>query len=126
MTCAVSGHGRLPGDGHRETRRIPAEILAEERARLHPVPAFTAAFGHSRRVGKDSTIQVDAVRYSVPHTLIEQSVWVRFHGDDLIVTAMVDRQPVEVARRISGRRREADRSSAGSAISIPSKTSKST
>jgi hypothetical protein len=40
---------------------------------------------------------VGAVRYSVPHTLIDQSVWIRFHGHDLIVTAMVNRQPVEVA-----------------------------
>ncbi|GAA1963389.1 hypothetical protein GCM10009838_20520 [Catenulispora subtropica] len=90
------------GRAHRETRRIPAEMLAEEQHRLHPVPerAFTAAFGQSRRVGKDATIQVDAVRYSVPHTLIDDSVWVRFHGQDLIVTAMVDRQPVEVARHL--------------------------
>lgn len=90
------------GRVHRETRRIPAEMLAEEQHRLHPAPerAFTAAFGQSRRVGKDATIQVDAVRYSVPHTLIEDSVWVRFHGEDLIVTAMVDRHPVEVARHV--------------------------
>jgi hypothetical protein len=32
---------------HRITRRAPAEMLAEERARLHPVPrvAFNAALG---------------------------------------------------------------------------------
>ncbi|MFC9621238.1 DUF6204 family protein [Streptomyces sp. NPDC056930] len=65
---------------------------------LCPQHAFTAAFGQSRLVGKDATIQVDAVRYSVPHALIEQSVWVRFHGDDLIVTAMIKGLPVEVAR----------------------------
>ncbi len=37
---------------HRETRRIPAELLAEERPRLHPVPEqpFTTAFGETRRV----------------------------------------------------------------------------
>ncbi|MER8090702.1 IS21 family transposase [Streptomyces sp. NPDC094048] len=88
------------GRVHRETRRVPAEMLAEERQRLHPVPqhAFTVAFGQSRLVGKDATIQVDAVRYSVPHALIEQSVWARFHGDDLIVTAMIKGLPVEVAR----------------------------
>ena len=39
---------------HRVTRRAPAEMLAEERARLHPVPAapFTTALGrhpHGRR-----------------------------------------------------------------------------
>ncbi len=34
------------GRRHRETRRIPSEMLAEEQYRLHPVPerAFTAAF----------------------------------------------------------------------------------
>ena len=37
---------------HRVTRRAPAEMLAEERARLHPVPAapFTAALGVTRKV----------------------------------------------------------------------------
>ncbi|QWQ45172.1 hypothetical protein KME66_32465 [Streptomyces sp. YPW6] len=68
---------------HRETRRIPAELLAEERLRLHPVPEqpFTAAFGETRRVGKDSTISVESVRYSVPHRFVDERVWVRFHGD---------------------------------------------
>ena len=43
---------RHAGGKHRETRRISAE----EQYRLHPAPerAFTAAFGHSRRVGKDA------------------------------------------------------------------------
>jgi hypothetical protein len=38
---------------HRITRRAPAEMLAEERARLHPVPAqpLTAALGATRRAG---------------------------------------------------------------------------
>lgn len=37
---------------HRETRRRPVEALAEERARLHPLPreSFTVAFGTTRRV----------------------------------------------------------------------------
>jgi hypothetical protein len=37
---------------HRVTRKAPAEMLADERARLHPVPAapFTAALGVTRRV----------------------------------------------------------------------------
>ncbi|MEU2134650.1 hypothetical protein [Streptomyces sp. NPDC018352] len=88
------------GRVHRETRRVPVEMLAEERQRLNPVPqhAFTAAFGQSRLFGKDATIQVGAVRYSLPHALIGQSVWVRFHGDDLIVAAMSEGLPVEVAR----------------------------
>jgi hypothetical protein len=85
---------------HRETRRIPAELLTEERQRLHPVPdqPFTASFGETRRVGKDSTISVESVRYSVPHQLVDERVWVRFHGDELIVTAMAAGSAVEVAR----------------------------
>ncbi|MFB7550364.1 hypothetical protein [Streptomyces sp. NPDC056154] len=62
-----------------------------------PQHAFTAAFGQSRLVGKDATIQVDAVR-SVPHALIEQSVWVRFHGDGPIVIAVIEGLSAEAAR----------------------------
>jgi transposase len=44
---------------HRETRRRPIEALAEERGRLHPLPAkaFTVAFGTTRRVNWDCTIR---------------------------------------------------------------------
>lgn len=75
---------------HRETRRRPIEALAEERTRLHPLPhtAFTVAFGTTRRVNFDATVSVQGVRYSVPHTLADTRVWVRFHGDELIVTAL--------------------------------------
>ncbi|MCZ0991577.1 hypothetical protein BEK98_37145 [Streptomyces diastatochromogenes] len=88
------------GRGHCEIRRIPAELLAEERLRLHPVPEqpFTAAFGETRRVGKDPTISVESVRYSVPHEFVDECVWVRFHGDELIVTAMAAGSAVEAAR----------------------------
>jgi transposase len=85
---------------HRETRRRPVEALAEERTRLHPLPqqAFTVAFGTTRRVNWDCTISVDGVRYSVPHDLVDTRVWARFHGDELIVTAVAGAGPVEVAR----------------------------
>ncbi|SNT52813.1 hypothetical protein SAMN05216252_13448 [Actinacidiphila glaucinigra] len=61
---------------HRETRQAPAELLAEERLRLHPVPEqpFTTAFGEIRRVGKDSTISVESVAYSVPDQLVDERV----------------------------------------------------
>lgn len=91
---------------HRETRRPPAEMLAEERARLHPLPKapFTVGFGTTRRVCWDSTISVEAVRYSVPHHLIDTRVWARFHGDELIVTAVAaDGSAAEVARHARGR-----------------------
>ncbi|MEO3876768.1 IS21 family transposase [Nonomuraea sp. B12E4] len=86
---------------HRETRRAPIEMLGEERFRLHPVSAqpYTAAFGTTRRVhDKDATIRVDQVRYSVPHQHAGQEVFVRWHGDDLVVTAIIEGAPVEIAR----------------------------
>ncbi|WP_053715176.1 IS21 family transposase [Saccharothrix sp. NRRL B-16348] len=85
---------------HRETRRRPLEALAEERTRLHPLPAqaFTVAFGTTRRVNWDCTISVEGVRYSVPHELVDTRVWARFHGDELIVTAVGQAGPTEVAR----------------------------
>lgn len=83
-----------------ETRRRPIDALAEERTRLHRLPhrPFTVAFGTTRRVNWDATVSVEGVRYSVPHTLADTRVWVRFHGDELIVTAVGDSGPVEVAR----------------------------
>jgi transposase len=85
---------------HRETRRRPVEALAEERGRLHPLPAkaFTLAFGTTRRVNWDCTISVEGVRYSVPHQLVDTRVWARFNGDELVVTAVGDEGPCEVAR----------------------------
>ncbi|MEV3898609.1 IS21 family transposase [Streptomyces anulatus] len=85
---------------HRETRRKPAEMLLEERARLHRLPKepFTVAFGTTRRVCWDATISVEGVRYSVPHKLIDTRVWARFHGDELIVTSVAEAGPAEVAR----------------------------
>lgn len=90
---------------HRETRRRPVEALAEERARLHPLPErpFTAAFGTTRRVCWDATISVEGVRYSVPHELVDSRVWARFHGDELIVTAVAEQGPAEVARHARSR-----------------------
>jgi len=85
---------------HRETHRRPVEALAEERIRLHPLTRkpFTVAFGTTRRVNWDGTVSVEGVRYSVPHPLVDTRVWVRFHGDDLIVTAVDENGPAEVAR----------------------------
>jgi transposase len=89
---------------HRETRRRPIEALAEERTRLHPLPkaAFTIALGTTRRVNWDCTISVEGVRYSVPHELVDTRVWARFHGEELIVTAVGQEGPVEVARHRRG------------------------
>jgi transposase len=91
---------QVNGRVHRESRRRPAEALVEEQQRLHRLPhkPFTVAFGTTRRVNWDCTISVEGVRYSVPHTLVDTRVWARFHGDELIVTAVADTGPAEVAR----------------------------
>jgi hypothetical protein len=49
-------------------------------------------------VNWDSTISVEGVRYSVPHELVDTRVWARIAGEDLIVVAVTDTGPVEVAR----------------------------
>jgi hypothetical protein len=70
----------LNGRAHRVTRRVPAEMLAEERPRLHRLPEepYTAAFGETRTVGcPQPMVQADWCLYSVPWTLAGEVVWVR-------------------------------------------------
>ena len=85
---------------HRATRRAPVEMLAEERQRLHRLPevAYTAVFGETRKVSWSSTISYGGVLYSVPHTLADETVWVRVDGDQIVVTHCPRSGPVEVAR----------------------------
>jgi len=86
---------------HRITRRAPAVMLAEERARLHKLPAVahTVCFGQTRRVGRQSTISIGGAIYSVPSKLVDERVWARTDGSELVVVH-VDRPdgPREVAR----------------------------
>ena len=72
---------------HRVTRRAPAVMLAEERARLHRLPEVphTVCFGQTRRVSWQSTISVGGALYSVPSSLVDQRVWVRADGAELVV-----------------------------------------
>lgn len=72
---------------HRATRRAPALALAEERSRLHPLPEtpHTLCFGETRQVSWQSTISVGGAIYSVPHALIDERVWARTEGSELIV-----------------------------------------
>ncbi len=89
------------GRMHRVTRRVPAEMLAEERLRLHPIPAesYTLAFGETRVVGFDQpTIQHDYCLYSVPWRLRGETVWVRLHGNEVVITHVGPTGPAEVAR----------------------------
>jgi hypothetical protein len=80
-------------------------MLAEERVRLHPLPAWphTVAFGVTRTVPAHTPmIAFDGGQYSVPHTLLGESVWVRAHGvgaaEQVIIVHVGDTGPVEVAR----------------------------
>ena len=86
---------------HRVTRRAPVEMLAEERHRLHRLPerAYTAAFGVTRTVGTNTpVIAHEGCEYSVPHRLRDETVWVRAHGDDIVITHVGTTGAVEVAR----------------------------
>jgi hypothetical protein len=86
---------------HRVTRRPPAELLAEERTRLHPLPAapFTLAFGQTRTVGSTTPmVDFETGQYSVPHQLRGEVVWVREHGEEIVVVHVEQAGPVEVAR----------------------------
>ncbi len=85
---------------HRETRRPPDELIGEERHRLHPVPAepYTVAFGLTRVVDEESTVRHGSARYSVPHKLVGERVWVRVDGDELVVVHQGPPGAREVAR----------------------------
>jgi len=90
----------INGRPHRVTRRAPIELLAEEGQRLHRLPdqAYTAVFGETRRVSWSATISYGGVTYSVPHTLADETVWVRVDGDEIVATHCPRSGPVEVAR----------------------------
>jgi hypothetical protein len=86
---------------HRITRRAPADMLAEEQQQLHPLPAapFTAAFGVMRTVGDNTPmVSFETGQYSVPHTLAGQRVWVRRHGEQVVIVHVGQHGPLEVAR----------------------------
>ncbi|MEO7421412.1 MAG: IS21 family transposase [Ornithinibacter sp.] len=85
---------------HRETHRAPAEALAVEQSRMHPIPVppFTAAVGETRSVNTDQTIRFGSVRYSTPPGLVGREVWVRADGEELVITANLTEGLVEVAR----------------------------
>ena len=85
---------------HRATRRAPAGMVAEERHRLHVLPdrPYTAVFGETRKVSWSATISFGGVTYSVPHTLVDETVWVRVDGDEVVATHCSPTGAVEVAR----------------------------
>ena len=92
---------RVNAREHRATRRAPAALLVEERRFLHPLPAspHTLAFGETRRVSWQSTISLGGALYSVPSELVDERVWARVEGEELVVVhADAAEGPREVAR----------------------------
>ena len=89
--------GQVNGRVHRVTRRVPADMLAEEQARLHPLPAVphTVAFGVTRTVAaKTPMVAFEGGQYSVPWPLLGQPVWVRVHGtgdDEQVIVVHIGR-----------------------------------
>src|SRR4029077_15176315 len=81
------------------------DMLEQERPRLHPVPALphTITFGETRTVAVNTPmVSYQGGSYSVPHSLLGETVWVRVHGpgrDERVVIVHVgDRGAIEVAR----------------------------
>ena len=90
---------------HRVTRRAPVAMLAEEQARLHPLPAqpHTVSFGTTRTVAATTPmVTFQGGQYSVPHPLLGRTVWVRVHGrghsERIVIVDVGEVGPVEVAR----------------------------
>jgi transposase len=87
---------------HRESAAVPDQRLAEERARLHPLPAdpYVLALGAERLVNEDQTIRFGSVRYSTPPGHAGDRVWCRVHGSELVIVARNDREGglAEIAR----------------------------
>ncbi|MGK7313613.1 MAG: Mu transposase domain-containing protein, partial [Candidatus Longimicrobiales bacterium M2_2A_002] len=85
---------------HRTTRRPPVDLLAEEQARLHPVPddPYVAALGETRVVTRSSVVTLGGTRYSVPHQLIDERVYVRVEGDEVVIAHQGRDGVREVAR----------------------------
>jgi hypothetical protein len=91
---------------HRSTGQPPVELLVDERRRLHVLPnqPVTVAFGQTRRVCWDCTVSVEGVRYSVPYQHVDERVWVRWSGDELVVTVLEPDGPREITRHVRGQR----------------------
>ena len=83
----------------RPTKPRPIGSRPNERActRSRPRP-YTVAFGVTRLVDDDATLRFGSARYSVPHALVGERVWVRVAGDELVVTFAARDGAREVAR----------------------------
>jgi hypothetical protein len=81
----VEADGRV----HGTTRERPCDRFArEERGALRPLPANPLPVRQrriSRRVATDCFVDVDTIRYSVPHTLVRRHVEVLVGDDDVTI-----------------------------------------
>jgi hypothetical protein len=86
---------------HRATGRPPVAMLAEEHEHLHRLARMphTLCFGQTRKVNWQSLVSFGSAQYSVPHDLIDERVWVRVDGSELVVVHVDSPSgPREVAR----------------------------
>src|SRR5207244_13411226 len=74
--------------------RVPLSL--HDALPISDVP-HTAALGQTRVVNTDQTVRFGSVRYSVPPGLNGAEVWVRVHGDELVVTADLAALPLRPA-----------------------------
>jgi hypothetical protein len=92
---------RVNARPHRVTRCPPIDRLAQERERLHQLPAepYTAAFGVTREVSKiEPVIQFESGEYSVPDDYVGQTVWVRQQDDAIVIVHVAHDGAHEIAR----------------------------
>lgn len=91
---------KVNGRPHAETRRVPADALAEERSHLHVLPQepYTAALGETRSVDDDQTIRWGSVRYSTPPGWVGEQVWCRVEGEELVIVGAGEQGLEEVWR----------------------------
>jgi hypothetical protein len=85
--------GQVNARPHRVTRRAPAEMLADELPRLHPVPAvpLTAALGVTRRTDAMSLVSFEGGQYSVPHQLAGEVTHACRHGGHVVIAHIAAR-----------------------------------
>jgi hypothetical protein len=63
-----------------------------------PDEPYTVAFGVTRVVDEESTVRYGSARYSVPHQLVGERVWVRVDGEELVVAHVGPAGAREAAR----------------------------
>ncbi len=90
-TRSAPGHPPSPGRDARRGTRPPAPP-----ARATPTPPPSARPGSS--AATSPMVALDWCQYSVPHRLGGETVWVRYHGDEVVIAHVGADGPVEVAR----------------------------